>query len=327
MKKALNRAPKKAPKSELEVEARAFVARYAKVHGLDPNELWRDNHQKLLKCSAEWFVRVREAQRRLEADYQASRKPGQNSPPLIQWPGVKTPPPPDPVYVSFVDYLARVPYKEITEKCRNAAKKANRERLMSLPPEHRISREDVLNVMVAARGRCRYCGSLAVEKRPSRPDGAPDRWAQIGRRCGSLDHSTWRAYGGDNDLSNLGWSCLWCNTWVSERKKRAKDHGGFYPPRDKVAAIKILVKSLPTRRVAATPSPASLLRRQLKKARAKEDWEAWQEAAMELIDLGHELTSADSIMLSEMTEPDGPETYCIDEDMLYFGPGGRAWRD
>jgi len=25
------------------------------------------------------------------------------------------------------------------------------------------------------------------------------------------------------------WSCLWCNTWKSERRVGAADHGGHYP--------------------------------------------------------------------------------------------------
>jgi hypothetical protein len=31
---------------------------------------------------------------------------------------------------------------------------------------------------------------------------------------------------------NLGWSCLWCNTWQSERTPGAIDHGGHYPAED-----------------------------------------------------------------------------------------------
>jgi hypothetical protein len=303
---------KKTPTPELEAEALAFVQRFAKSYGLDPDKLWRDHHQKLLKRGLDWFVRDRKKQERLVADYQASRTSGRNSPPAIQWPGVETLPVPKPTYQSFVDYLARTTHAERMTLCRNAAKKANRERLMSPRPKHRVSGDDLWNVMIAARGRCVYCGSLAVEKRPSKPNGAPAPWAQIGRRIGSFEHCKWRARGGDNDLSNLAWSCLWCNTWERERRKGATDHGGFHPPPDDPAAIETLVRrDLLTR-----------LKRQLKKARADEAWEA----AEALIELGEELELNDCDRLSELTDPDGPETYCVDEDWLYFGPGGRAWQ-
>jgi hypothetical protein len=65
-----------------------------------------------------------------------------------------------------------------------------------------------------------YCGSLAVEHKPK---GAP--WGHVGRRIGSLDHLIARIHGGTNTLDNLGWCCLWCNTWTSERRTGATDHG------------------------------------------------------------------------------------------------------
>jgi hypothetical protein len=116
-----------------------------------------------------------------------------------------------------------------------------------------------------ARGRCVYCGSLAVEKRPSKPNGAPAPWAQIGRRIGSFEHCQWRARGGDNDLSNIAWACLWCNTWESERRKGATDHGGFHPPPDDPAAIDTLVR----------PNLLARLKLRLKKARADEARDDW----------------------------------------------------
>jgi hypothetical protein len=110
---------------------------------------------------------------------------------------------------------------------------------MSGIPEHRLSTQDVLDVLEAAQGRCHWCGSLAVERRPSGPAGAPLPWADIGRRIGSLDHvlslcdsGTWPAPGladmaGKNEPANLVWSCLWCNTWPSERVMGATDHGAI----------------------------------------------------------------------------------------------------
>jgi hypothetical protein len=51
--------------------------------------------------------------------------------------------------------------------------------------------------------------------------------------------------GGDNNLSNLSWACLWCNTWPSERKHRASDHGGFYPAEDSAdqVAVKMILEN------------------------------------------------------------------------------------
>jgi hypothetical protein len=114
-------------------------------------------------------------------------------------------------------------------KCRDHAKKANRKRLLSEAPETRLTAQDVWANIEAAKGRCFHCGSLAVERRPSSPTGAPVEWAQIGRRIGSLQHLKCRLEGGDNDAANLVWACLWCNVWPSERRQLAIDHGGYYP--------------------------------------------------------------------------------------------------
>jgi hypothetical protein len=149
------------------------------------------------------------------------------------FPGDPTPEPPPPVYASWGDYLARTTRGERLDWCTRKAKKANQQRLLSDAPAIRLTREDVWNVMAKARGRCAYCGSLAVEYRPSDPQtGAPITWALVGRRIGSLGHTQARFFGGGNEASNLNWSCLWCNTWVSERRQGATDHGGFHPKED-----------------------------------------------------------------------------------------------
>jgi hypothetical protein len=151
-------------------------------------------------------------------------------PPPYQMPGMATAPPPPPVYASWGDYLGRTSVGERMGRCAGAARRANRKRLLSEMPEARLAGRDVWTVLEAARGRCAHCGSLAVEGRPSdRTTGAPIAWAQIGRRIGSLEHVRWRYGGGDNDFSNLAWACLWCNTWPSERRRFALDHGGYYP--------------------------------------------------------------------------------------------------
>jgi hypothetical protein len=156
------------------------------------------------------------------------RKPPPLKPTKWQMPGMPAAEPPPPVFGSWADYLARTSERERMARCYAAAKKANRKRLLSDAPTTRLTAQNVWAVIEAAHGRCAHCGSLAVERRPSSVTGAPVPWAQVGRRIGSLEHVRWR-YGGGNDLSNLAWACLWCNTWQSERHPQAPDHGGYYP--------------------------------------------------------------------------------------------------
>lgn len=152
-------------------------------------------------------------------------------PPQARWqmPGVPTADPGPPVYVSWEDYLARTTNTQRMARCYAASKKANRKRLLSASLQHRLTGPLVWKVIEAARGRCVHCNSLAVENRPSdAKTGQPLPWAQVGRRVGSLEHVEWRMGGGDNDWQNLAWACLWCNTWPSERRWGATDHGGFF---------------------------------------------------------------------------------------------------
>lgn len=65
------------------------------------------------------------------------------------------------------------------------------------------TRRYALAVLEAAKGRCESCGSLAVENRPSGPNGKPLPWAQVGRRIGSLGHRVARFNGGSNAPGNL----------------------------------------------------------------------------------------------------------------------------
>ena len=136
---------------------------------------------------------------------------------------------PSPLYGSWQEYLARTTEAERRAWCARKAKRANRERLMSGKPEDRLSTADVVAVLESAEGRGHYCGSLAVENRPSLPNGAPLPWEQVGRRIGSLAHVVARVTGGKNTPANLVWSCLWCNTWPSERKPGATDRGAVRP--------------------------------------------------------------------------------------------------
>ena len=145
-------------------------------------------------------------------------------------PPVPTPPDGEtskPVYLSWSDYVARTSAAQRRDLCSRKARRANRERLMSGRPAERLVWQDVWSVMEAAQGRCMYCGSLALEGRPSKSNGAPAPWEQVGRRVGSLSHVTARVYGGTTTLDNLGWACLWCNTWPSERVPGSTDRGAI----------------------------------------------------------------------------------------------------
>ena len=148
-------------------------------------------------------------------------------------PGVPILEAPPPLYPSWRDYIERTTSRERLTWCREKAKKANRKRLLSNVPQYKLSAAEVWEAMLLNRGRCTYCGSLAVEKKPFDPalrERTP--WAPVGRRVGTLGHKTSRFHGGDNHPDNICWACMWCNTWVSERKRGATDHGGLYPADD-----------------------------------------------------------------------------------------------
>ncbi len=157
----------------------------------------------------------------------------QNPPPLKsppwQLPGKRSLPTPPPIFLSWTDYLTQTSLTERMTRCLSIAKKANKKRLLSEAPKVRLTAQEVWTLIEAAKGRCAHCGSLAVENRPSSSTGAPLPWAQVGRRIGSLEHVKRRFEGGDNDVSNLAWVCLWCNTWPKERRRLAVDYGGYYP--------------------------------------------------------------------------------------------------
>ena len=134
-----------------------------------------------------------------------------------------------PVYMSWADYLNRTTAQELRRRCGRMAANANRWRLMSGVPVDRITSRDVWAVLADARGRCATCGSLAVEGRPSHPNGAPAPWDPLGRRVGSLGHRLQRVRGGPNTPDNLIWQCLWCNTWEKDAKQGSTDHQAFRP--------------------------------------------------------------------------------------------------
>ncbi len=134
-----------------------------------------------------------------------------------------------PKYISFNDWCIRTSVKEKREYCHARSKKANSKRLCSPKPTYNIRTWEVWHIIEEAKGRCAFCGSLAVEKRPSDEKGHPVPWNNVGRRAGSLGHRVARFHGGGNQLDNLFWCCLWCNDWESERMPGATNHGGYYP--------------------------------------------------------------------------------------------------
>src|SRR5271163_1291978 len=138
--------------------------------------------------------------------------PRRSSGPPGQIPGAEAAPAPPPMFISWADYLTKTSHSQRMARCDSAAKKANRKRLLSAAPVVQLSGQHVWSVIETAHGRCVHCGSLAVESRPSNPiTGAPLPWAQVGRRIGSLEHVETRFSGGDNDVVNLAWACVWCN--------------------------------------------------------------------------------------------------------------------
>lgn len=137
---------------------------------------------------------------------------------------------PPPLWRTFEDFLAGTPMREIRHWCSRKAVRANRPRLLSGRPSERINTDDVVSILLAARGRCAHCGSLAVERAPMHPETRkPLPWAHVGRRIGGLDHVMARFDGGPNTVDNLVWCCHWCNTWPDERISGAKDCGAIQP--------------------------------------------------------------------------------------------------
>jgi hypothetical protein len=133
---------------------------------------------------------------------------------------------PQPLYTSWDDYLARTTPQERRAWCQKKVRVANRPKMMSNAAE-KLTVQEVADVLNAAQGRCVHCGSLAVEGRPSGPNGVPNPWTNVGRRIGSLEHIVSLSLGGRNHVSNLAWSCLWCNTWTHQRIPGALDHGAI----------------------------------------------------------------------------------------------------
>lgn len=127
---------------------------------------------------------------------------------------------PPPVYASWRDYLERTTYGERMIRCHAAAKRANRRHANR--DGTRLTGMDIWAVIEGAQGRCLYCRSLAVERCPT------GGWGHMGRRIGSLEHKE-PLLGRSNEVANLAWACMWCNTHPGERIAFSEDYGGHYP--------------------------------------------------------------------------------------------------
>ncbi|MCU1661791.1 MAG: hypothetical protein JWR58_1856 [Pseudonocardia sp.] len=88
-------------------------------------------------------------------------------------------------YLTWEAFLAGTTHSYRLEWCRGKADQASRPRLKT-PIVAKVTAVQVLDVLMAARGRCCCCGSLAVSKLP-RP-GLP-RGEAADRRVGSLEHT------------------------------------------------------------------------------------------------------------------------------------------
>jgi 5-methylcytosine-specific restriction endonuclease McrA len=86
--------------------------------------------------------------------------------------------------------------KELKAYCQDKAEVANRR------AQPKIQWIDVLLVMAKAQGKCRYCGTYAVER--NLPGINP-------HSVGTLEHIIPVNRGGTNNRRNLAWACLYCN--------------------------------------------------------------------------------------------------------------------
>lgn len=126
-------------------------------------------------------------------------------------------------YSSWEAYINSIPPIVLRQKCATVAKHANRRFI-----GYRLTADDIITIITDAKGRCYTCNSLCIERRPTRSNGGPLPWEHVGRRIGSLAHKIDDKRNLEaNNPSNLGWQCLWCNLWSSQRIMHATDHGGI----------------------------------------------------------------------------------------------------
>lgn len=124
---------------------------------------------------------------------------------------VSTPgPTPEPLYVSWEDYLAHTTVSSRRAWLSRKVQSANRARLLGGRPRGRLTVAGAVQILETAHGECAVCGSLAVEPVPLDPHGRPYKLGLL-ERLGTIDHRIPVLAGGSNDLRNLRWVCSACN--------------------------------------------------------------------------------------------------------------------
>jgi hypothetical protein len=174
--------------------------------------------------------------------------------------------PPPPEFLSWADWLnAHSTKKDRLAWCAEKAKTANRNYFQ----QPKITKYDVWSVLLAAKGVCTYCKSLAVERAPVNPDtGKLGPWAHVGQRIGTLDHNQERHV--------LVWCCMWCNTVRAGRADPATlamDHGGYWPKGELLAGPAARRARV---QLAALKKEAALKRKQRREQQAEE--QEWSDA-------------------------------------------------
>jgi len=124
-------------------------------------------------------------------------------------------------YDSWEDFISNTTERERLAWCSGKANKSNSKRLLAGTPVPKIKALDVWKVLESVKGKCFYCGSLALEHQPW-VNGKPIPWSYMGRRIGALHHISKNREKDYNDINNLRWACLWCNTWPKRTTKRCR---------------------------------------------------------------------------------------------------------
>ena len=132
------------------------------------------------------------------------------------------------VFAGWADYLAGTIPAQRRAMCAGRTARVNEKIRVRATGERRVTADDVWQMVESTEGRCVHCCSLCLQPLPYGPISRKKLpWAHVGRRIGSVTHLIRLDDGGTNALSNLAWSCLWCNTWQCERVVGATDHGGL----------------------------------------------------------------------------------------------------
>jgi hypothetical protein len=141
----------------------------------------------------------------------------------------ETTPVPPPVRFRTWDNFVTMNESDRLQRCEDEAKFASQNGFLPWHNPKHLDGQGVSLLLNAARGRCHYCKSLALESRPAEWEDAPSVWTPIGRRIGTVAYDAEPGINGCKGTIRPIWCCLWCKTWPDERKAEAPDHGGYYP--------------------------------------------------------------------------------------------------